>query len=128
MFNPRLIISEHFDKAKNELDIQTEKLLVLSQNDLCLYNSLNELRKNQIEVLETIKQANLNLNKDDQETLESKWKNLIDDRHLNFELKADQIKADLIKVDCFMVRDESFDSKMSLWITRWYNNNENLIF
>ena len=53
-FHPKLIISEHFDEIKNQIDIQTETLLC--DKNLCEadYKILNDLRHRQLETLEQV--------------------------------------------------------------------------
>jgi len=99
------------------------------------------MRQKQIKPIEELKQINLNLNTFDQKILEANWHRVIDESHLDYEEKCDQIKVDLIHADCLLVEElllidnenNDFSSQtlktvniFTLWI--WYNNREQLKF
>jgi hypothetical protein len=60
-FNPKVIIVEHFDDVKNQIDIRTETILhenshVLSENR---QQCLNKLRQNFLDKIDQVKEKNL---------------------------------------------------------------------
>ena len=132
MFNPRLIITDHFDAIINKIDIKTETLLENQSLTEELRNDLNELREKQIEKIKEIEQINLNnltLTKEEEE-YEKKWSNILSDVSLEYSQKIDKIKEmDLIHFDCVLVEHpENKLDGFSLWITSWFYNQNNLEF
>ena len=59
-FNPRLIIVDHFDDIINQIDIQTESILIDQSLQEETINEINETREKQIEVIKELKELNLN--------------------------------------------------------------------
>ena len=98
IFHPKLIITEHFDEIKNQIDIQTETLL--SDKNLCEadFKIVNDLRQRQLETLEQVQTKNLlsvKLN-------ESKWMNVIQNETLTYDENLEILKKSLIVTDCVL--------------------------
>jgi hypothetical protein len=129
-FHPRLIIDDHFDEIKNQIDIKIEEMLVKTQilSGNCT-NILNGYRQEQLKKIDEIKCRNLSLvDKFDEKEYTAKWSSLMDDPVLTFVQKIEIIKEELILNDCIVIEDKSFESGISLWVTRWFYNKKNLKF
>ena len=62
-FNPKVIVVDHFDEVKNQIDIRTETILhekrnILSENR---QQFLNKLRQTFLEKIDQVKEKNLSL-------------------------------------------------------------------
>jgi hypothetical protein len=130
-FHPKVIISNHFDDIKFEIDINTESLLEKLEK-LSTNNEerpkLNELRDTQINANNEIELTNLNMVKYDQDEYGSRWQNIIDDVALDYDKKIGLIKENLIFHDCILMEDPELISKKSLWITPSFFNKKDIEF
>lgn len=128
-FHPKLIIVDHFDEIKNQIDIKTETLLCdqnLVEDNIKI---LNGLRQAQIEKIDEIKNKNLSRVKTlDYDAFNSKWNNFQENSKMKFEQQADIIKENLIAYDCILIEDSQFKSDISLWLTPFFYNLKNLEF
>ena len=128
-FRPRVIIDDHFDEIKNQIDIKTETLLCDQSLNESEKKDLNDLRDEQLEAIKQIQVKNFsNLDNCDDETYKLKWKHVIDNNSLKYEEKLDIIKKDLILFDCVLIEDANYKSGLSLWITRWFFDEKNREF
>ena len=124
-FQPRLIIDDHFDEIKNQIDIKTETLLSdqsLSETDK---KTLNDLRDEQLDAIKSIQDrnfTNLMSKHDDADTFQLQWTNVIENSSMKYEKKLEAIKKDLIILDCVLIEDDNYKSGLSLWITPWFYN------
>jgi hypothetical protein len=104
-FNPNIIIVEHFDKIKNNIDVITETLLCNQNLNEAQRKILNDLRQEKLDKIDEIKDKTLaRVNFDEFQYL-SKWTHVIDDATLSFEEKCERIKESLIGHDCFLMHD-----------------------
>ena len=127
-FHPNLIIVDHFDEVKNQIDIKTETLLDNQCLDEQQRNALNELRQKQVEKIEEAQNKNLSKVNYDEEAFKLKWSHVINDRRLSFERKIEILKVELILIDCVLIEDNSFLSQISLWIMPMFYNEGHLKF
>ena len=95
-FNPRLIIVDHFDDIINQIDIQTESILIDQSLQEEKINEINETREKQIEERKELKESNLNILplKFNEDEYRQKWAHVIDDNSLEYKHKIDKIKGD----------------------------------
>ena len=132
---PNLIVVEHFDLIKNQIDIETESRLqeliitnetIDERKSLIKDNikSLNDQREKQIEKIDQIQEKVLVKQKFNQEN----WRHVLNDTKLTFEKKVERIKEELLTFDCLRLNDEEYKSDISLWIVPWFYNEENLKF
>ncbi len=127
---PRAIIVDHFDDIINQIDIQTESILIDQSLQEETKNKINETREEQIEEIKELKEFNLNhlpqqFNEDE---YRQKWANVIDDNSLEYKQKIDKIKEELIKVDCVLLQNRRQANGCKLWISSWFHNEMNLEF
>jgi hypothetical protein len=129
-FNPKVIIVDHFDEVKNQIDIRTETILhekrnILSENR---QQFLNELRQMFLDKIDQVKEKNLSLftSYNDEEAFKTKWSNVIVSDQLEYEQKIEKLKEDLISFDCIVISDEKCALGVALWITPWYFNEKSL--
>ena len=130
-FNPRLIIAEHFDKLKNQIDVNTETLFDKErQLDEKIKHEVNAMRDEQIEKLEQIEQNNLSRwpLTAGIESFEREWSHLLDDDTMMYEEKIERIKETLIVSDCLLIDDDKLGTKVSLWIVPYFVNTIDLKF
>ena len=128
-FHPKVIICDHFDATKNKVDIIIETLLAKINLSEDLTNVLNELRRDQIDKINEIREINLNHVKFDEDQFRIEWKHVLsDDCLLDYNQKVEMIKEKFISIDCILVADPSIKCKISLFITPWFNNENNLKF
>ena len=127
-FHPRLIINEHFDALISRIDIKTEELLKELQATITQKSKeLNDLREKQIKQIQEAKELNLkSFEQFKQEEYERKWSTLIHATPLNHEQKIDQIKEEIISVDCVLLEQGQVLNGLNLWITKWFHNSKNL--
>ena len=59
-FHPKLIIVDHFDEIKNQIDIKTETLHCNQNINLSYRQILNDRRQKQQETIDQIQELNLN--------------------------------------------------------------------
>jgi len=131
-FNPRLIIAEHFDKLKNQIDVNTETLFDKErQLDERIKHETNAMRDEQIKKLEEIELNNLSrwpLTAGVRESFEREWSHLLDDDTMMYEEKIERIKEKLIVSDCLLIDDAKLGTKVSLWIVPYFVNTVDLEF
>ena len=125
-YRVNLIIDEHFEKIKNQLDIFIEQLILDNHEDEAFLKELNSIRLKQISLIEEIKKFNLKPSEFDEEAFLTKWDHLIQDESMEYDAKLDLIKPDLITHDCVLIEDLRVKSKMTLWTFKWFNNAANL--
>ena len=127
-FHSRLIINEHFDALISRIDIKTEELLKELQATITQKSKeLNDLREKQIKQIQEAKELNLkSFEHFKQEEYERKWSTLINATPLNHEQKIDQIKEEIISVDCVLLEQGQVLNGLNLWITKWFHNSKNL--
>ena len=121
-YNPRLLITDHFDKIQNELDIQVETIFDQNRqlNDQERIE-INAMRDNQINKIKEIEHLNLlewpsNF---DRERYEHEWADLISSTFLSDEQKVERIKGSIIKSDV-LVEDSFLKTKTSLWVMPFF--------
>jgi len=127
-FHPNLIINDHFDDIKNQIDIKTETLHCgqnLIQDDRQI---LNDLRQQQLNKIDEMKSKNLSLVKYDEDKYKSKWNHVLANVTLTFEQKQDILKKELIVFDCILIRDDNYKSGISIWIMPFFCNQIHLKF
>jgi hypothetical protein len=129
-FNAKVIIVDHFDDIKNQIDIRTETILhekchILSENK---QQFLNKLRQTFLDRIDQVKEKNLSLftSNNDEEAFNLKWSHVIESDQLEFEHKIESLKEDLISFDCVVISDEKCALGVELWITPWYFNEKSL--
>ena len=129
-FNPKVIIVDHFDDVKNQIDIRTETILhekchILSQNR---QQFLNDLRQTFLDKIDQVKEKNFLLftSYNDEEAFKLKWSHVIESDQLEYEQKIENLKEDLISFDCIVISDEKCALGVALWITPWYFNEKSL--
>jgi hypothetical protein len=130
-FSPRLMIIDHFDDIINQIDIKTEALLESGKKtSKDSQKKLNDLREKLIEKIKELKELNLshlpeNIN---EEKYAQKWAHVIDDKSLDYKQKADEIKEELILVDCVLLENPDEKNDINLWITAWFHNEKSVAF
>jgi hypothetical protein len=129
-FNPKVIIEEHFNEVKNQIDIRTETIFdekshILSENR---QQYLNKLRQKILDKIDQVKEKNFSLftSYNDEEAFNLKWNHAIESDQLEFEQKIESLKEDLISFDCIVISDEKCALGVALWITPWYFNENSL--
>ena len=129
-FNPKVIIEDHFDEVKNQIDIRTETILhekrdILSENR---QQFLNELRQTFLDRIDQVKEKNFSLftSNNGEEAFKLKWSHVIESDQLKYEHKIESLKEDLISFDCIVISDEKCALGVALWITPWYFNEKSL--
>ena len=127
-FHPKLIICDHFDEIKNQIDIKTETLLQkqsLTDNER---NALNSIRNEHLEKIEQTQAKSLSKVQFDEDDYKLKWTHVLDDGALTLEEKFEIVKEELIYEDCVLIEDMNFKSGISLWVTPVFYNEKNLEF
>jgi hypothetical protein len=129
-FNPKVIIEDHFDEVKNQIDIITETILhekshILSENR---QQFLNKLRQTFLDKIDQVKGKSFSLftSFNYEEEFKTKWSHVIESDQLEFEQKIECLKEDLISFDCIVISDEKCALDVALWITPWYFNEKSL--
>jgi hypothetical protein len=129
-FNPKVIIVEHFDEIKNQIDIRTETILhekshIPSQNR---QQFLNKLRQTFLDRIDQVKGKSFSkfASYNDEEAFKTKWNHVIESDQLEYEQKIESLKEDLISFDCIAISDEKCALGVALWITPWYFNEKSL--
>jgi hypothetical protein len=144
-YHPRLIVSEHFDKIINQIDIATETFIQEvffkelnddgdKEEEKVELNKINESREKKIEKLKEIQLRNFtHWSHLDSNDFEAEWSHLINDFSMSYENKMEQIKEKLIITDGILIETIS-DCKSkatlnaSLWIMPFYLNETNAQF
>ena len=130
-FNPRLIITDHFDNIKNELDVKVEAIFdqnrQLSDKER---DEINAIREKQINMIKKIEDSNIsewpyNFEK---ERYYLELADLLNDTALSDEQKIERIKESIIKSDAFLMDDPKLVTKMSLWEMPFFVNKVDLEF
>ena len=125
-FQPRVIIDDHFDEIKNQIDIKTETLLCDQSLSESEKKTLNDLRDEQLDAIKRVQDrnfANLKSKHDDAtDSFQLQWTHVIENSSMKNEKKLEAIKKDLIILDCVLIEDDSYKSGLSLWITPWFYN------
>ena len=130
-FSPRLMIIDHFDDIINQIDTKTEALFESSKKtSKDSQKKLNDLREKLIEKIKELKELNLshlpeNIN---EEKYAQKWAHVIDDKSLDYKQKVDEIKEELILVDCVLLENPDEKNGLNLWITAWFHNEKSVAF
>ena len=129
-FNPKVIIVDHFDEVKNQIDIRTETILhekrnIISENR---QQFLNKLRQTFLDRIDQVKEKNFSLftSYNDEEAFKKKWSHVIESDQLEYEQKIESLKEDLISFDCIVISDEKCALGVELWITPWYFSEKSL--
>ena len=129
-FNPKVIIVDHFDEVKNQIDIKTETILhekshILSENK---QQFLNKVRQTLLDRIEQVKEKNFSIftSYNNEEAFKLKWNHVIESDQLEYEHKIENLKEDLISFDCIVISDEKCALGVALWITPWYFNEKSL--
>ena len=129
-FNPKVIIVDHFDEVKNQIDIRTETILhekcnILSENR---QQFLNKVRQMFLDRIDQVKEKNLSqfTSYNDEVAFKTKWNHVIESDQLEYEHKIESLKEDLISFDCIVISDEKCALGVALWITPWYFNEKSL--
>jgi hypothetical protein len=129
-FNPKVIIEDHFDEVKNQIDIRTETFIHEKSHSLSENRQqfLNKLRQTFLDRIDQVKEKNFSLLTfyNDEEEFKTKWNHLIESDQLEFEQKIESLKEDLISFDCIVISDEKCALDVALWITPWYFNEKSL--
>jgi hypothetical protein len=132
--NPKVIIVDHFNDVKNQIDIRTETILhekshILSENRK---EFLNKLRQTLLDKIDQVKEKSLskfasyNEAFNDEEAFNLKWSHVIESDQLEFKQKMESLKENLISFDCIVISDEKCALGVALWITPWYFNEKSL--
>jgi len=130
-FHPEVLISNHFDNIKYQIDINTESILekleklTVSSEEIKIFN---DVREKQIEKNSEIELYNLNLVKFDENEYKLRWQHVIDDGSLDYDKKIDLIKETLIFKDCILMGDSELKSRKSLWIMPAFYNLKDVDF
>jgi len=129
-FNPKLIITDHFDEIINEIDIKTESVLIKQSLQKRTMNKINALREKQIEEIKELKELSLKHlpQQFDEDEYRQKWAHVIDDNSLAYKHKIDKIKEELIVNDCVLLKNRSQANGCELWITSCFYNEKNMNF
>ncbi len=115
-FNPKLIISDHFNEVINKLNDHVKDLVF--KTDSIELSLINKAKNTYIHNLKMIESYNLDQMKANTISLEQS----------NEKKNLDFIKRELIKVDCFLLRNTRSKLGYSLIITDWFVNSENVAF
>jgi hypothetical protein len=125
-FNPKVIIVDHFEEVRNQIDIRTETILhekshILSENK---QQFLNKVRQTLLDRIDHVKEKNFSLftSYNNEEVFKLKWSHVIESEKLEYENKIEKLKEDLISFDCIVISDEKCALGAALWITPWYFN------
>ncbi len=129
-FNPKVIIVDHFDEVKNQIDIKIETIFhekrnILSENRR---KFLNKLRQTLLDRIDHVKEKNFSTftSYNDEEAFKLKWCHVIESDQLEYEQKIESLKGDLISLDCVVISDEKCALGVALWITPWYFSEKSL--
>ena len=129
-FDPKVIIEDHFDEVKNQIDIKTETILHEKRNNLSENRRqfLNKVRQTFLDKIDQVKEKNFSLftSCNDEEAFNLKWNHVIESDQLKYEHKIESLKEDLISLDCIVIVDEKCALGVALWITPWYLNEKSL--
>jgi hypothetical protein len=129
-FNPKVIIEDHFDEVKNQIDIRTETILHEKRNILSENRSqfLNKVRQTFLDKIDQVKEKSLSkfASYNDEEAFNLNWSHVIESDQLEFEHKIEKLKEDLISFDCIVISDDKCALDVALWITPWYFNEKSL--
>ena len=143
-YHPRLIVSDHFDKIINQIDIATETFLQEvffrvedngdEEEEKSELDKMNESRERKIAKLKEVQLRNLSRwSHLDSNAFEAEWSHLINDFAVSYEEKMEKIKEKLIITDGILIEAvNDYKSKetlnASLWIMPFYLNETNAQF
>ncbi len=102
------MIIDHFDEIINQIDIKTETLFLDQSLTEEIRKELNEIRNEQIEKIKEIKEINLNILQNEEETKEDLEK--------------------LIHFDCVLLEQPKSENGYVLWITSEFYHQQDLEF
>jgi hypothetical protein len=128
-FHPRVIIVNHFDNVKSQIDIYTETILQDQSLSEDRRNKVNDAREKQLNKLNET--ANLNLNQFenfDEDTFMAKWKDVLNDDSIDNHAKLTIIEEDIILFDCVLVENAQISNGLILWVTSWFYKPTDLEF
>jgi len=129
-FNPKVIIVDHFDDVRNQIDIRTETILheKINIQSEKRRQFLNKVRQTLLDRIDHVKEKNLSLftSYNSEEAFKLKWCHVIESDLLEYEQKIENLKEDLISFDCIVISDEKCALGVALWITLWYFNEKSL--
>ena len=129
MFNPCLLIADHFDEITNKIDIRTETILLDQSLWDTSRNELNALRECQLNKIKECQEINLkNFERFREDVYLAQWSTVMDDPLLSHEQKVEQIKEKIIAIDCALLEDERVFSGLNLCTIPWFLNEKNLEF
>ena len=130
-YNPRLLITDHFDKIKNELDIKVETIFDQNRqlNDQERIE-INAIRDTQIDKIKEIEHLSLSEwpSNFDRERYEHEWADLISSKSLSDQQKIEKIKGSIIKSDVILVDDSFLKTEISLWVMPFFVDKVKLKF
>ena len=127
-YNPRIIIVDHFDDIKNELDIKVATLFdqnrQLNKKEM---DEINEIWVKQISQIEKTRESNLSMWPEnfDKQRYELEWTEL-NGTSLPEEKKIEKIKKSIIKSDAILMHDRSLITQTCLCEMPFYVNEPNL--
>ncbi len=124
-FNPRLIISDHFDRLINKIDIKTETLLQDEHLTSEKINDLNKIRNKQIEKIKEISQLNLSKTNFNQEEFSQK---LVKLQEFDLDKQLNLIKEEIILIDCILLEQTNMLDGFELWIISFFLDETSLEF
>ena len=122
MYSPDYIIDDHFSRLINDIDIETEQLILFLKGDPTFNSIINDLRQTHIQQIEALKKLNMASNEFTTESFNAKWADVIDNEFIEYEDKLDIMKHDLIKQDCVIMKDPRLCPRTTLWLFGWYVN------
>ena len=129
-YNPRLLITDHFNKIQNELDIKVETILHKNYSQLNEKEriEINTIREKQINKIEEICESNISKWPEnfDRQNYELEWGDLFNGKSLTEEQKKEKIKESIIKSDVILVGNPHLETKASLWVMPFFVDELNL--
>ena len=129
MFNPCLLIADHFDEITNKIDIRTETILLDQSLWDTSRNELNALRESQLNKIKECQEINLkNFETFQHDVYLEQWSTVMDDPLLSHEQKVEKIKEKIIVIDCALLDDTRVFSGLNLCTIPWFLNEKKLEF
>ena len=129
-FHPRVIIINHFDNVKFQIDIYTETLLQDRTLGEEKRNKVNDAREKQLSKLNEITNLNLNQfeNNFDEYVYMAKWNDVLSDDSIDNHAKVTIIEEEIILFDCVLVENTTIANGLILWVTSWFYKPTDLEF
>ena len=119
----KLLIVEHFDSIKNQIDINIETLISDPNLNEEERQSLNDIREKQLEKIDELQQASLSrLNTLGETAFYRKFAQLINDSSLDSDQKTEKVLSRFILNDLIVIETSKSKSKQSLCIVPGYFN------